>query len=203
MELRKIPALALGLPLVLVSVFVFAQQKKPAAPPMDQKAAMEMMQKLATPGEAHKKLDVFVGTWAVKNTIWMDPSKPPEVFAGTAEQHWVLGQRFVGQHYEGKLFGMPFFGMGFMGYDNYKKKYVSVWMDSSTTSIMNMSGSFEASGKVLTTTGQVDDFTTGKVLTMREKTTILSNDEILFEMFGPGPEGKDYKMMEIRYIRKK
>ena len=58
-----------------------AGQDKPAekaAPaPMDEKAMMEMMQKLATPGEAHKKLDPLIGTWDSKVKMWMDPSKPP------------------------------------------------------------------------------------------------------------------------------
>jgi len=202
MKLRKVVGLPLGLLRVLASVFVFAQQKK-AAPPMDEKAAMEMMQKLATPGEAHRKLDALVGDWVAKNTIWMDPSKPPEVTEGTSVHRWVLGQRFVGQHYDGKLFGQPFSGMGFTGYDNYRKKYISIWMDTSTTTIMNMSGSFDAAGKVLTTTGEMDDFTTGKAVTLRETTTIVNKDEILFEMFALGPSGKEYKMMEIRYTRKK
>jgi len=33
---------------------------------MDQKTMMEMMQKLATPSERHKKLDVLVGSWQAK-----------------------------------------------------------------------------------------------------------------------------------------
>lgn len=189
----------------LVAVVFGVQQEKKAAPSpaMDEKAAMEMMQKLATPGEGHKKLDALVGTWTAKNTMWMAPGQPPAVSEGTAEQKWVLGGRFLEQRFEGTFMNMPFSGLGYTGYDNYKKRYVATWMDSGGTSILNTTGTFDTAGKILTSRGTIDDFTTGKVATVREKMTMVSKDEVLFEMFGPGPDGKDYRMMEIRYVRKK
>ncbi|HYK90591.1 MAG TPA: DUF1579 domain-containing protein [Acidobacteriota bacterium] len=190
--------------IVTVSLLGMQEQKKPSTPPpMDEKAAMEMMMKLATPGEAHKKLDLLVGTWNAKNTMWMDPSKPPTVSKGTSEQKWVLGGRFLEQRFEGEFMGMPFSGLGYSGYDNYKKKYIGVWMDTAGTAMMNTAGSFDRSGKVMNSTARMDDFTTGKVVTVSEKVTFVNNDEVRMEMFGPGPDGKDYRMMEIVYTRKK
>ena len=183
--------------------FASAQEKKPAQPPpMDEKAAMEMMQKLATPGEGHKKLDVLVGSWNAKTTMWGDPSKPPEVSEGTSEHTWVLGGRYVEQKFEGQFMGMPFSGIGYTGYDNYKKRYVGVWMDTFGTAMFHTTGSFDPTGKILTSTGRMDDFTTGKVITMREKVTIVNKDKLLFETWGPDPTGKDYLMMKIEYTRK-
>jgi hypothetical protein len=75
-------------------------------------------------------------------------------------------------------------------------------MDTAGTAIMNSSGSFNTSGKVLRSTARMDDFTTGKVMTVRENLTIVSNDEVKLEMFGPAPDGKEYRMMEIVYTRK-
>jgi hypothetical protein len=92
---------------------------------MDEKAAMEMMMKLATPGEGHRKLEVLVGNWNAKNTMWMDPSKEPTVSEGVSEHKWVLGGRFLEQRFEGKFMNMPFSGLGYTGYDNYKK---SMWV---------------------------------------------------------------------------
>jgi hypothetical protein len=181
------------------------QETKKGAPnpPMDQKAAMAMMEKLATPGEGHKKLDFMVGSWVAKNSMWMAPGQAPMVSEGTSEHKWVLGGRFLEQRYEGTFMNMPFSGIAFTGFDNYKKQYTSTWMDTSGTSTLITTGTFDASGKILTTTGKMDDFTTGKTATVREKMTMVSKDEILFEVFGPGPDGKDYRMMEIRYTRKK
>ena len=44
----------------------------------------------------------------------------------------------------------PFQGLGFTGYDNHPKKYVGVWIDNMTTSIMTSSGTFDAGGKTFT-----------------------------------------------------
>ncbi len=201
--LKLLPVLVLSI-VLLASVSGMQETKKPAAqPPMDEKAAMEMMMKLATPGEAHKKLEVLVGTWSAKNTMWMDPSKPPTVSEGSSEHKWILGGRFLEQRYEGNFMGMPFSGLGYTGYDNFKKKYVGVWMDSAGTSIMNTTGAFEASGKVLRSSARMDDFTTGKVMTVRESLTIVNNNEVRLDMFGPDPKGKEYRMMEIVYTRRK
>jgi len=77
------------------------------------------------------------------------------------------------------------------------------WMDTISTTIMSTTGAFDTSGKVLTSSGRMDDPSVGKVVTIRNKMTIVSTDEMLFEMWGPAPDGKDYRIMEIRYKRKK
>jgi hypothetical protein len=176
--------------------------KKPAGPP-DEKAMMEAMQKAATPGDAHKRLDAVVGTFDTQVRMWMDPSKPPEDSAGTTVNSWVLGNRWVEQKYEGTFMGEPFTGMGFTGYDNVQKKYVGVWMDSAGTGMMTSTGTADATGKVVTLKGTLWDPMTGKPMTVDEKMTIVDNDHHNFEMWGKGPDGKKIKMMEINYTRKK
>ena len=211
MKHRQSAAVILLIAVTTATVFGVQETKKSvqetkkgaANPPMDQKAAMELMEKLATPGEGHKKLDFMVGSWVAKNSTWMAPGQAPMVSEGTSEHKWVLGGRFLEQRYEGTFMNSPFSGIGYTGFDNYRKQYTSTWMDTSATSILVMSGTFDASGKILTTTGKTDDFTSGKTAAIREKMTMVSKDEILFELFGPGPDGKEFRMMEIRYTRKK
>jgi hypothetical protein len=195
---------------LLLSVCLAAAQDKPAAkkpapapPPMDEKAMMELMQKVATPGEAHKKLNFLVGSWRTRNNMWMDPSKPPIVSEGTAEMKWVLGGRFVEQRYEGTFMNQPFSGLGYSGYDNIKRKYISSWMDTLGTTILFTTGSFDPTGKKLSSSGRMDDPTTGKSTRFRDRMTIVSNDELLVEMWAAGPDGKEFRMMELRYMRKK
>jgi hypothetical protein len=196
---------ALSVVVVLGAGLAFADDAKKAGdkPPMDEKAALEMMQKLATPGEGHKKLDVLVGSWTTRASMWMDPSKPPQVTEGASEQKWVLGGRFLEQRFEGQMMGGPFSGLGYTGYDNYKKRYVSTWMDTAGTTTLVLTGTFDKTGKVLTSSGKMDDPTTGKLCTLRTKATLVGKDEMRWEMWGPGPDGKDYRMMEITYTRKK
>ncbi|HEV2064239.1 MAG TPA: DUF1579 domain-containing protein [Thermoanaerobaculia bacterium] len=200
---RNATALAFGAALAAGPILADDEKKPADKPPMDEKAAMELMQKLGTPGKGHKKLNALVGSWTAKTTLWMDPSKPPQESEGTSEQKWVLGGRYLEQRFEGMFMDKPFSGLGYTTYDNYKKKYAATWMDTLSTMILVMTGDFDKAGRVLTTTGKTDDFTTGKTSTIRYRTILVGPDEILWEMWGPGPDGKDFKMMASRYTRKK
>jgi len=174
------------------------------APKMpSQEEMMKAWMAVATPGEAHKKLEPIVGSFDVKTTSWMAPGKPPEESTGTSETKWILGNRFVEQTVSGTMMGQPFSGVGFTGYDNYKKKYVGTWMDTMGTMIMTSTGTMDASGKKLTSWSVVDDVITKKPAKIRSLLTILDNDHHKFEMWGPGPDGKSFKVLEINYTRKK
>jgi hypothetical protein len=197
--------LALGMAILASDAAMGADKNKKAAKagPPDEKAVMEAMAKAGTPGEAHKKLEPMVGTFDTKAKMWMDPSKPAEESSGKTESKWVLGNRFVQENYEGTFMGQPFSGMGYWGYDNITKKYTGTWMDSMGTAMMNSTGKVDASGKVMTYTAMMNDPMTGKLCKITEKVTVADNDHHTMEMWGPDPSGKNYKMMEITYIRKK
>lgn len=189
-----------------LSPFLHAQQKakKPAAKPAppDEKAMMEAWKKAATPGEMHKKLDDMVGTFDASVRMWMDPSKPPEDSTAKSVNTWVLDNRFVETKHEGTMMGEPFNGIGYTGYDNVQKKYVGTWMDTSSTGIMHSTCTLDASGKSMTCKASFWDAMTGKPSTMEMKTSWTDHDHHSMEMWGAGPGGKKYKMMEITYTRK-
>ncbi len=44
---------------------------------------------------------------------------------------------------------------------------------------------------------------TGKVMPIEEKIVVVDKDHHMMEMWGPGPDGKMFKSMEIHYTRKK
>jgi hypothetical protein len=187
---------------VLAAGIASAQDKPEKAKPgaMDEKAMMEAMQKAATPGDAHKKLEAMVGTFDAKVKMWMDPSKPAEESSGTSVSTWVLGNRFVETKHEGTFMGQPFSGIGYTGYDNVTKEYVGTWMDTAGTAMMVMKGSM--TGNVMKSSSTVADPVTGKMMPITMKTTVTDNDHHTMEMWCPGPDGKTYKMMEITYTRK-
>jgi len=193
--------------LSLGSLPAFAEDKpkaaaKPAAAPSPEEM-MKAFMAVASPGEGHKKLEPVIGSFTVQTKMWMDPSKPAEESAGTSENKWVLGGRFVEQRVEGTAMGQPFSGIGYTGYDNYKKKYVGSWMDSMGTMIMNSTGTADASGKTFTSWSTIDDVMTKKVVKVKSALTIVDNDHQTFEMWSPGPDGKMFKTLEIHYTRKK
>ncbi|MBZ5589786.1 MAG: DUF1579 domain-containing protein [Acidobacteriia bacterium] len=168
----------------------------------EQKAAMEAWMKAATPGEGHKVLEPTIGNWTATTTMWEAPGAPPQQSEGTAENAWVLGGRFVRETVHGEFNGMKFEGLGYTGYDNFKKQYVGAWMDTMGTMMMISTGTADPSGKVITATSTMDDVTTGKKVAVREVTKIVDANKHVFEMYGAGPSGKEFKMMEIVYTRR-
>jgi Protein of unknown function (DUF1579) len=190
---------------VIAALAIGADEKaKKAAPAggMDEKAMMDAMAKYATPGEAHKKLEAFAGTWDTSVKWWMNPDAPASESKGTSENKMILGGRYLEQRFEGTMMEQPFTGIGYTGYDNYKKKYVGSWIDSMGTAMMNSLGTADASGK-LTFISEMDDFMTGKKCEIKQVVSVVDNDHHVFEMWGPDPAGKVFKMMEIHYTRKR
>jgi hypothetical protein len=166
-------------------------------------AMVEMMTKAGTPGDAHKKLDGMVGTWQTKLTFWMMPGADPVTSTGSSTNQWIMGGRYLEQRFKGEAFGMPFEGIGYTGYDNVKKQYWGSWMDSMSTASMTSVGSASDDGKTWNFTATMSDPMTGKDSTSREKITVIDADHHTLEMWGPGPDGTEFKMMEIIYTRKK
>jgi hypothetical protein len=164
---------------------------------------MEAMMKAATPGDAHKKLGAMVGTFDTTVKMYQQPGAPPVAGGGVSENSWALDGRFVEQRFNGTFMGMAFHGIGYTGYDNIKKHYVGSWMDNMTTSMMVSEGTADATGKSITFTSTMDDPMTGKSSPVKETVTVVDDDHHTLEMWGAGPDGKMFKMMEIAYSRKK
>jgi hypothetical protein len=165
---------------------------------------MDAMMRAATPGDAHKKLSPLVGTFDAKVRAWSEPGAAPMESTGKAVSEWVLGGRFVQQRFDGTFMGQPFSGIGYTGYDNIKHMYVGTWMDSMSTSMMTSSGGDpDPSGKNWRFAAMTMDPVSGEAMNYDERMTIVDNDHQLFEIYGPGPNGGQFKMMEISYTRKK
>ncbi len=189
------------LPLFIASLATAADDPKASA--AKHQAEMEAMMKAATPGDAHKKLGAMVGTFDTDVKMWTEPGAPPAAGSGVAENTWALDGRFVQQQFTGTFMNMPFHGIGYTGYDNIKKKYIGSWMDNFTTAMMVSTGTADANGKSITFTSTEDDPLTGKSSEVKETVTVVDNDHHTLEMWGAGPDGKMFKMMEIAYSRKK
>jgi hypothetical protein len=188
----------------LVASLAIADTPKAADKAAQQKAAMDAMMKAATPGDAHKKLNAMVGTFDAKIKMWMEPGAPPMESTGKAVNEWVLGGRYVQQRFDGTFMGQPFSGIGYTGYDNIRHMYTGTWMDSMSTSMMTSSGGDpDPSGKNWRFVASSMDPVSGEAVNIDERMTLLDNDHQVFEMYGPGPDGSNFKMMEITYTRKK
>jgi hypothetical protein len=184
-----------------VILMALAQRKIKEEKP-DFQTAMEVYQKLATPGVPHKVLASMAGTWNAKMKCWMEPDKPPMKSTGTSETKMIFGGRFLHMDFAGDMMGSPFSGLGLTGYDNHTKKYMSTWIDSMGTVILFFEGTGSADGKTITQECRYDDPIKGP-MKWRSVTRIVDDNTHLFEMYGTDKSGKEEKMMEITYTRKR
>jgi hypothetical protein len=198
----KVRSLAVSLSLLALSAMpALAQQDKPKEPAMGN-GDMEAMMKAGAPGEQQKKLARMVGDWTFTNKAWMAPGQPPVESTGTMHADSMLGGRYVEHTWKGNMMGMAFEGRGTDAYDNVGKMYVSSWVDNMGTGIMYQTGTCDASVTTCTYSGDVWDPMSGKKSTMKSVITWLDANTFKNEMYGPGPDGKEAKMMEIVAKRK-
>jgi hypothetical protein len=170
---------------------------------MDMQKMMQIYKRVGTPGAPHKRLASLAGSWITKTTaLLMDPDTPPMVSKGTCKQQMILDGRFLLQEYTGDMMGSTFKGINLIGYDNYTKKYVSIWVDSMSTAIYFFEGTASRNGKTITQVSRYDDPARGP-LTWRSVSRIVDDNTMLYEMYQTPKRGKEEKMMEMTLTRKK
>ena len=183
---------------VMATGIMAADEKKPAMDPAMQQAMMAAM----APGEHHEHMKALVGNWDYTIKAWMDPSQPPMESTGKRSAELIMGGRYLSEKYSGDFMGMPFEGQGLMGYDNMQKKYFSTWVDNMSTGVMVSDGQC-AKGPMWTMNGEMPDPMTGKMSKSRTTMKLTDADHFVMEMFAPGADGKEMKMMEISGTRAK
>lgn len=182
--------------------------KQPEMPEMpDMQKMQEAWEKAMAPGTEHAHLEKAAGTWEGEVKMWMMPGAPPSESTCSTVITSIMGGRYTQSTTKGTLdMGegpRPFEGMGIYGFNNVTKQYESTWIDNMGTGMMTGTGTLSADGKVLTWTMTMADPITGKNSTSREVDTIIDDNHTMLEMFGAGFDGKETKMMEIKYTRKK
>lgn len=151
------------------------------------------------PAPEHYKLTTHLGVWDAEIELLEDGKTTKS--KGTSTRKQPLGSFWLVNQFQAEIKGQSVRGLGTMGYDPVKKKYVATWHDSMSPSLMVTEGNFDKSGKVLTMSGLAPG-DSGRPVTHRLITTIQNNNTHVFEMFAPGPDNKDRKVMKIVYKRR-
>ena len=177
--------------------------KEEAWVPVDSATAMKAWMEYATPGEPHKMLAKFNGTWTGEVTMWMSPDAPPTSSTSTMTNKMVMDGRYQLSEFKGSFMGQPFTGMSTTAYDNAKKVFISTWIDNMGTGIMKMEGPWDEASKTMTLSGKMMDPSTGRECNMRETFKIVDDNTQIMEMYGPDPKtGKEFKTMTIKLTKK-
>ncbi len=186
------------LTLCLAVAPLLAQDKPSAA---EQQKAMEVYMKAGAVTENHVFLKKYAGTWDCQVKGWMAPGQPPAVSQGTFLGEMRLDGRFLFMDFKGEMFGQPFTGVQIIGFDNMQQKYVSLWIDNTSTFFFMTSGT--RLDNVISESGLFPDPLTGAQLPVKARTTWVNADEYLYEQFMVQADKSEFKSMEMSCKRRK
>lgn len=179
-------------------------KKEAAFVPVDSATAMKNWQAYMTPGDMHKMMASWNGTWNTDISSWMDEKTPPMKSTGKSINTMVLNGLYQQSTHTSIMMGMPFEGHGTLGYDNAKKLFVSSWVDNLGSGIIKLEGPWDAASKTITLKGTCIDPSSGKECEMKEVFKVIDDNTQQMEMYGPSSkDGKEMKMMEMKFVRAK
>jgi hypothetical protein len=185
---RALPALVV----VLLAAAAIAQEAAQELPP------------LMIPTPFHREMARDVGVWDAETTTWATPDAAPETGKGS-ETNEMLGGMWLLSHFQGEFMSGEFHGRAQIGYDPLKKKYVGTWVDSISPFLFTMEGDYDVAAHTLTMMMNGTSAMTGQPETAKNVTRYIDDDNKVFEMHMPveGQEGQWWKMMEIKYTRRR
>jgi hypothetical protein len=171
-------------------------------PALDSASAEKAWEAYMTPSAMHKIMAASEGRWTAEIVFWMSPgAEPTPPSKVTVINKMILGGRYLQSEYKGKMSGMDFDGKGIMGYDNASGKFVNSWIDNMGTGIMYVSGEYDEKSKSIVMSGSVNDPLSGRETPIRQVLTTIDDRNQVLQMYDTR-EGKQYKSMEIKLVRK-
>ena len=167
-------------------------------------SAQEQKIDASIPGPKHKILEGLVGTFDAKLKLYFIPGQAVVDSSGMTTRAMILNGRYLREDHDMKTAGKDFKGKALIGFDPFKKKFVSVWADSMSTAFVVTEGEYDEAAKTFTLIGSDHDPITGQKNKARDVLRIDSADKQTLQMFRqPLDGGAEKKMIEVIYTRKK
>lgn len=164
---------------------------------------MKNWQDYMTPGDVHKMMAKWDGTWNGEVTMWMYPGAPEQKSKSTAVNKMVMNGLYQQSTHTGNMMGMPFNGVSTTAYDIHHKEFISTWIDNMGSGIMVLKGPWDEATKTINLKGKMTDPGTKEDVDVRETFKIIDDNTQQMEMFVMMPGGKEFNTMNIRFTRKK
>jgi hypothetical protein len=179
------------------------EPKKETAVMPDSATMMKNWQDYMTPGDVHKMMVKWNGTWTGEVTMWMYPGAPEQKSTSTAVNKMVLNGLYQQSTHTGTMMDMPFNGISTVAYDIHKKEFMSTWIDNMGSGIMVLKGPWDEATKTINLKGRMTDPGTKEDVDIRESFQIIDDNTQEMKMYVMMPDGKEFNTMNIRYARKK
>ncbi|MEQ1904881.1 MAG: DUF1579 domain-containing protein [Pirellulaceae bacterium] len=154
-------------------------------------------------GKEHQLLQPFSGTFRAEVSVHMGPGEPHKS-TGTMVNTFQLDNLYLHQEYQGDAAPAPyptFVGRGYWGYNFSSKMYEGFWIDNASSMMQTETGSVDAAGKVWTMLSEFQNPKDGKTILKRTVIRLIDHDHHSMESFMTGPDGGEFKTMEIQYTR--
>ncbi len=200
----KAPLIAVAAALALGAGLLLA-----ARPPQDagadpMAAAFADAAKYLQPQPEHAWLEQFLGEWDTTMRVTMMPGQPPMESKGKASARWLLEGRWLLLESEGSMMGMPLETATILGYDAFKKKFVSSMCNSFDPFLLQAEGMRDRTGQVLHLWGPMDEYLTGeRDKPVRYTWRLPSPDRRVLEVHDLAIGETDTKVVEVEYARRK
>jgi hypothetical protein len=174
-----------------------------AEPLMDSATMMANWTAYMKPGPMHEMMKSWNGNWAQETTTWDYPGAEPRISKGKCVNEMILGGRYQRSTNTGQMMGMPFQGISTTSYDNGKKTFKSTWIDNVGTGMAVMEGPWDEMSKSMSLAGTMVDPSSadGKEMAIRQLYKVEDEKHHTMQMFMPGTDGKEFMMMEIKFIK--
>lgn len=151
--------------------------------------------------ENHITLNLdLAGEWATTTKFWATPGAPEQESTGKSTFMPILGGRFVQQEFTGRVMGDTFKGFAWFGFNNGTQKFENVWVDSESTGLLVTTGTRGQDGTI-TFTGNFADPVTGQKKATRSTMSWTDKNTVVFSMFDTSSDGKEFKNLEVTYVR--
>lgn len=162
---------------------------------------MDAWQEYAEPGQAHRRFERMIGTWDATIKMWSKAYPETFVSKGISKNELIMEGRYLKVSFEGVFEDMKFEGVGISGYDNFKKKYFSIWFDSIGTGYYLVEGKCEEN--VCNYFGTAIDPEHKYEYKTHEIQKFIDDNRWINEVYQADNSGKEFKTMEITYTKVK
>jgi len=154
----------------------------------------------------YKILALSEGEWDADVTMTM-PGPDGKVTTSKSkgmESNRLLGGKWLISDFKGEFFNTVFEGHGQNGYDTKKAKYVATWVDTMSTHIDFMEGTYDEKTKTLTLNADTEEPNSGKPMKLRLETQFKEDGTRVFTEYVQMEGQKEFaKFMEVTYTKRK
>jgi len=195
--MKKALLLAAAL-VVLPALTLFAQDES--------MMSMEQAMELGKPGPEHQILKKMAGDAKISYSMKMAPDQPAMHSAGTSTSKMILGNRFLQMEVttvasDGPLKDISWTGIHIFGFDRRFKKYTLISLDEMGTYYVTAEGDYDEASKELRFTG-TDEWPGMGKMTFKMVYDLSKDNQTIFKLYYPGPDGKMFLMMEGVAVKK-